>query len=114
MIAQVARQTGGSVRAGCAALELTRSSCYHADVPTPTQSADAELGPLKRGRLQTPPPPLWLPPHRRGTLRPWGGLCPHENPPPHGVTRFTRSSTQNFLPRTSDGKTVTERANLKK
>ena len=49
MIAQIARQTGGSVRAVravCAALELPRSSFYHAVLPTPTQSADHEIGPL--------------------------------------------------------------------
>ena len=44
MIQQISRQTGGSVRAVCAALELPRSSFYHAAVPTSTQSADAEVG----------------------------------------------------------------------
>lgn len=46
MIALIAQQTGGSVRAVCAALELPRSSFYHAAVPTPTQDADAEISPL--------------------------------------------------------------------
>ena len=46
MITRIAQQTGGSVRAVCAALELPRSSFYHAAVPTPTQDADTELGPL--------------------------------------------------------------------
>ena len=46
MIAQISAQTGGSVRAVCAALDLPRSSFYHAAVPTPTQHADTELGPL--------------------------------------------------------------------
>ena len=46
MIALIAQQTGGSVRAVCTTLELPRSSFYHAAVPTPTQSADAELGAL--------------------------------------------------------------------
>ncbi len=34
------------MRAVCAALDLPRSSFYHAATPTPTQSADAEVGPL--------------------------------------------------------------------
>ena len=46
MIQQISQQTGGSVRAVCAALDLPRSSFYHAAVPTPTQDADAEVGPL--------------------------------------------------------------------
>ena len=46
MIQQISHQTGGSVRAVCAALEVPRSSFYHAAEPTPTQSADAEIGPL--------------------------------------------------------------------
>ena len=46
MIELISQQTGGSVRAVCAALELPRSSFYHAGVPAATQSADAEIGPL--------------------------------------------------------------------
>jgi putative transposase len=45
MITQIARQTGGSVRAVCAALDLPRSSFYHAAVPTSTQRAECTLGP---------------------------------------------------------------------
>ena len=46
MIQQISRETGGSVRAVCAALELPRSSFYHCATPTATQSADAQIGPL--------------------------------------------------------------------
>ena len=46
MTSQIARQTGGSVRAVCAALALPRSTFYHAATPTASQSADAEIGPL--------------------------------------------------------------------
>ena len=46
MISQISDQTGGGVRAVCAALELPRGSFYHAAVPTPTRDSDARIGPL--------------------------------------------------------------------
>jgi putative transposase len=44
MIQKIAHQTGGSVRAVCAALAVPRSSFDHAARPTATQSTDATLG----------------------------------------------------------------------
>jgi putative transposase len=44
MIQQISHQTGGSVRAVCAALDLPRSSFYHAAEPTSTQGGDATVG----------------------------------------------------------------------
>ena len=46
MIAHLVQQTGGSVRKVCAVLGEPRSSFYHAAKPTPTQTADADLGEL--------------------------------------------------------------------
>lgn len=46
MIEQVAQATGGSLRKVCAVLHHARSGFYHAAAPTPTQSADAEIGTL--------------------------------------------------------------------
>jgi putative transposase len=46
MIAQIAQQTGGSIRQVCAVLGLPRSSFYDAASPTATQVADVSLGSL--------------------------------------------------------------------
>ena len=112
MITQIARQTGGSVRAVCAALELPRSSFYHAVVPTPTQSADAELGPLIEAVFKR---------HRRRygyrrigeELADRGVVCA-----PARVRRLMASrglhalQPKNFLPKTSDGRADQPSPNL--
>ena len=112
MIAQIAQQTGASVRAVCAALELPRSSFYHAEVPTPTQSADAELGPLIEAVCKR---------HRRRygyrrigeELADRGVICA-----PARIRRFMARrglralQPKNFLPKTSDGRADKPSPNL--
>ena len=112
MIALIAQQTGGSVRAVCAALELPRSSFYHAALPTPTQSADVELGALievvfKRHRRRYG--------YRRigEELSDRGVVCA-----PARVRRLMARrglhalQPKNFLPRTSDGRADNPSPNL--
>ena len=112
MIALIAQQTGGSVRAVCAALELPRSSFYHTAVPTPTQSADAELGALIEAVFKR---------HRRRygyrrigeELSDRGVICA-----PARIRRLMAGrglhalQPKNFLPRTSDGRADKPSPNL--
>ena len=112
MITQIARQTGGSVRAVCAALELPRSSFYHAAAPTPTQSADVELGPLIEAVFKR---------HRRHygyrrigeELADGGVVCA-----PARIRRLMAErglhalQPKNFLPKTSDGRADRPSPNL--
>lgn len=112
MIAQIADQTGGSVRAVCAALELPRSSFYHAAVPTPTQSADAEVGPRIAAVFQR---------HRRR----YGYRRIRTEPADLGLvcapTRIRRIMAErglralqpkNYVPKTSDGRADKPSPNL--
>ena len=112
MITLIAQQTGGSVRAVCAALELPRSSFYHAAAPTPTQSADAELGPLIEAVFQR---------HRRRygyrrigeELSDQGVVCA-----PARIRRIMAArglhalQPKNYLPKTSDGRADRPSPNL--
>ena len=112
MIAQIAQQTGGSVRAVCAALELPRSSFYHAAEPTPTQSADAEFGPLIEAVFKR---------HRRRygyrrigeELSDRGVVCA-----PARIRRLMAErglhalQPKNYVPRTSDGRADKPSPNL--
>ena len=112
MIALIAQQTGGSVRAVCTTLELPRSSFYHAAVPTPTQSADAELGALIEAVFKR---------HRRRDgyrrigeeLSDRGVVCA-----PARIRRLMAERSlhalqpKNFLPGTSDGRADKPSPNL--
>ena len=112
MIKQIAQQTGGSVRAVCAALELPRSSFYHAAVPTPTQDADAEIGPLIEAVFKR---------HRRRygyrrigeELSDRGVVCA-----PARIRRLMASRNlhalqpKNYVPKTSDGRADKPSPNL--
>ena len=96
----------------CAALELPRSSFYHAAAPTHTQSADAELGPLIEAVFKR---------HRRRDgyrrigqeLAERGVVCA-----PTRIRRFMASrglralQPRNFLPKTSDGRADRPSPNL--
>ena len=112
MISQIAQQTGGSVRAVCAALDLPRSTFYHAAVPTPTQHADAQIGPLietvfKRHRRRYG--------YRRigAELADRGVVCA-----PARIRRLMASrglralQPKNYVPKTSDGRADKPSPNL--
>ena len=112
MIAQISEQTGGSVRAVCAALDLPRSSFYHAAVPTPTQSADAEVGPLIEGVFKR---------HRRrygyrrigAELADRGVVCAPARIRRLMTERGLRAlQPKNYVPKTSDGRADRPSPNL--
>ena len=112
MITQISQQTGGSVRAVCAALDLPRSSFYHAAAPTLTQSADAQIGPLIEAVFKR---------HRRryGYRRIGEELCDHGVVcAPTRVRRLMASrglhalQPKNFLPKTGDGRADRPSPNL--
>jgi putative transposase len=112
MIQQISKQTGGSVRAVCAALELPRSSFYHAGVPTPTQHADATLGARIEAVFQL---------HRRrygyrrigAELADEGVVCAPTRIRRLMAARGLRAlQPKNYVPKTSDGRADRPSPNL--
>lgn len=112
MISSLARQTGASIRQVCTALEQPRSSFYHAATPTPTQSADQQLGEL----IQT----IFLHHRKRygyrritAELTERGITCA-----PARVRRLMAQRSlhalqpKNFVPKTSDGRADKPSPNL--
>ena len=108
----IAQQTGGSVRAVGAALDLPRSSFYHAAVPTPTQDADAQIGPLIVAVFQR---------HRRrygyrrivAELADSGVVCAPTRIRRLMAERGLRAlQPKNYVPRTSDGRADKPSPNL--
>lgn len=112
MILQLQAQTHGSIRQICHALELPRSSFYHAARATPTQSEDAHLGDLieeifKRNR------------RRYGYRRIFHELKDHGiSCAPARLRRLMKQrgllaiQPKNYLPKTSDGRADRPSANL--
>lgn len=112
MIEQIASQTGGSIRAVCAALGEARSSFYHAAAPTATQRADVQVGDFIEAIFRR---------HRRR----YGYRRIGEELSDRGVScapaRIRRIMAQrglraiqpkNFLPKTSDGRADKPSENL--
>lgn len=112
MITQIAQHTGASLRAVCSALALPRSSFYHAAAPTPTQSAEAQIGPrieavFKRHRRRYG--------YRRigAELSDHGLVCA-----PARIRRLMASrglraiQPKNYVPKTSDGRADKPSPNL--
>jgi putative transposase len=112
MILHLQHQTGGSIRQICQALELPRSSFYHASEATPGQQDDASLGRLIEEIFKR---------HRRRygyrriqqELRDRGIICA-----PSRLRRIMRQrglraiQPKNYLPKTSDGRADRPSANL--
>ncbi len=100
------------MRAVCAALDLPRSSFYHAAAPTPTQDADAEIGPLIEAVFKR---------HRRrygyrrigAELADRGVICA-----PARIRRLMAArglhalQPKNYVPKTSDGRADKPSPNL--
>ena len=112
MILKLRSQTGGSIRQVCLALELPRSSFYHAALPTSTQREDARMGDLieevfKRNR------------RRYGYRRIVQELRDHQVVcAPSRLRRIMKQrglramQPKNYVPKTSDGRADKPCANL--
>jgi len=112
MIEDIRQFTGHGVRPICEALEVPRSSYYHAAEPTPTQRSDQQLGDLIQAIFNR---------HRRryGYRRIWeeladqGIVCAADR-----VRRIMRErglraiQPQTYVPRTSDGRADKPSPNL--
>jgi putative transposase len=112
MILQLHHQTGGSIRQICQALDLPRSSFYHAAQATPSQHEDVRLGRLIKEIFQRNR-------RRYGYRRIQDELRDHAIP--CAASRLRRIMKQqglraiqpkNFLPKTSDGRADRPSLNL--
>jgi len=112
MILEVQHKTGGSIRQVCHALDMARSSFYHAAAPTESQLADAALGDLIEEIFKR---------HRRryGYRRIWSELSDRKVVcAPRRVRRIMKQrelraiQPKNFVPKTSDGRADAPSTNL--